>query len=81
MSGRPLFRSAGDAACCALLVLVALPAIAWLALDPYSFTRAVFWLVEAVGANVMRFAPWYIGLCVGFIVGFGACAIFTLREE
>lgn len=80
MSRRPLFRSASDALCCAIVVLVLLPTIAWLALDPYGFTVTLGRLVEAVGAHVMRLAPWYIGLCVGFIVGFLACAIFTLRE-
>lgn len=80
MSRRPLFRSASDALCCAIVVLVLLPTIAWLALDPYGFTVTLGGLVETLGAHVLRFGPYYIALCVGFILGFAACAIFTLRE-
>lgn len=81
MSRGPLFRSVGDALCCAVLVLVALPAMAWMALDPYGFTVTLGSMVAALGAHAMRFAPYYIALCVGFMLGFAACAIFTMREE
>lgn len=80
MTRKPLFRSVGDALCCAIVVLVLVPVAAWLVLDPYGFTMTLGWLVEALGTSAMRFAPWYIGGCIGFIAGFGACALFSLRE-
>lgn len=85
MSRRPLFRSTSDALCCAIVVLVCLPLLAYMILDPAGFTvgmgEAVVELVDTVRYRIARYASYYIVACAAFTVGFLFRAALHPREE
>jgi len=85
MNRNPIFRSPFDVACFLVVVLVCLPLLAYMILDPAGFTagigEAVVELVDTVRHRLARYVSYYIVACVAFAVGFLFNAALHPRED